>query len=185
MRRLDTALSDVHPNIAHTQERLDAMSASVTPSTVDSAISSEDVILYVSSGGHHHLPLLQEDPEAIAARIDAQIVGASSFEELMGGTEVLHAQDYLNVPFRLDKVEWRPSDQGTLPFFAVLTIVDADGEQLVMTCGARTVMLKAATMAKNDWLGRWVKIIEDGKTAAGNTPLNLVAANDPHDHSAF
>ena len=161
------------------------MTTEHVPATIDAGITPSDVLRTIQTGDTQHVKILQEDPEAIARRIDAQIIDAVSADEVLGGSSVLHAQDYLDTPFSLRSVTFRPSDQGSLPFFAVLTIVDAAGELITMTCGARTVMLKAAVLADRGWLPRWVKIVEDGKTAAGNVPLNLVAATDPTDTDTF
>jgi hypothetical protein len=99
---------------------------------------------------------------------------------------VLHAQDYLNTPFQLLSVEWRNSDQGGLPFYAVMQVILSDGEIVPMTTGARSVMLKAAKAHDAGWLPLWVKITKSDKpTEAGNFPLDLVAATDPTNTAGF
>lgn len=155
------------------------MTSNNTPAVPDTSVTSLDVVDYFATG--RALPVVAEDPAAIAARIDAEILNASSVEELFGERSVIHARDYLNRPFRLLDVEWRPStyDEEGLPFFAVLHIVTTDGEPAVMTTGARSVMLKAAKAASAGWLPLSVRLVQSEKaTDSGYRPLDLVAAPD-------
>lgn len=150
-----------------------------TPAVPDSTVSAVDVLDYFATG--RTLPIVVEDPAVVAARIDAEILNASSVEELFGERSVIHARDYLNRPFRLLDVEWRPStfDEEGLPFFAVLHIVTTDGEPAVMTTGARSVMLKAAKASSAGWLPLSVRLVQAEKaTDNGYRPLDLVAAPD-------
>ena len=146
---------------------------------MDAGLTASDVIKFVESGGTYSIPISHEDPAVISARIDAQIFEAASVEELFGEREVIHGQDYLNKPFTLVDVSWRPSDiegQG-LPFYAVLNIVTLDGEQKVLTTGARSILMKIAKAQSEGWLPLSVKIVQsDKKTENGYQPLDLVAA---------
>jgi hypothetical protein len=147
----------------------------------DSTISTADVVAHLTTGAP--LPIVVEDPETIAARIDSQILAATSVEELFGQSAAIHARDYLAKAFNLLSVEWRPSSfddsENSLPFFAILHIVDMDGVPQVITTGARSVMMKAAKAQLEGWLPLSVRIVEaDKKTANGYKPLELVAA--PH-----
>lgn len=141
-------------------------------------LQAADVIAYVESGGTKTFTVASEDPATIAARIDAQIFTAGSIEELLGGREVIHARDYLNKPFSLTDVEFRPSsiEGDGLPFYAVLHIVDTDGAINVVTTGARSVCMKLAKIKAENWLPVWLRFIEAEKTANGYTPLDIVAA---------
>lgn len=141
-------------------------------------LQATDVIAYVESGGTKTFTVASEAPEVIAARIDAQIFTAGSIEELLGGREVTHARDYLNKPFSLTDVEFRPSTiegEGNLPFFAILHGVDHNGEILVISTGARSVVLKVAKIKAAGWLPANIKLIEGTKTANGYTPLDIAA----------
>ena len=145
----------------------------------EGGIQASDVVKYVESGGTHKITVATEDPSAIAARIDAQIFQASSVEELFGERDVIHGRDYLNKPFRLVNVEWRPSDiEGEgLPFYAVFHIADIDGEMKVLTTGARSVLMKAAKALSEGWLPIDVKLVQsEKKTESGYQPIDLVAA---------
>ncbi len=145
----------------------------------ESSITAADVVEFIESGGTKSFAIVTEDPATIAARIDAQILSASSVEELFGEREVIHARDYLNKPFRLLDVEWRPSDiEGDgLPFFAVMHIATMDGEPAVLTTGARSVLLKVAKAQKEGWLPLEVRLVQsEKKTASGYQPLDLAPA---------
>lgn len=146
---------------------------------MDGGITPQDVLRYVESGGTYKIALPAQDPEAVAERINLEIINASSVDELFGEREVIHGRDYLNKPFNLLDVEYRPSDidgEG-LPFYGVFHIVTPDGETKVLTTGARSVLLKAAKAQYEGWLPLWVRIVQsDKKTENGYQPLDLQAA---------
>jgi hypothetical protein len=137
------------------------------------------VVRYFKDPGAFKIELIQEDPDEVARRIDARLWEAGSAAELFGESEVLHGKDYVNRPFLLTRVEFRPSDiegQG-LPFYGVFTISDYDGESHVLTCGATGVVKKAAKASSEGWLPVWVKLVKSEKpTDAGYYPLDLVSA---------
>ena len=141
-------------------------------------LNAQDVIAYVESGGAKDFVVAAEDPATVAARIDAEILAASSLEALLGCSEVTHARDYLNKPFTLTDVTFRQSTiEGSegLPFFAILTGANLDGEILKISTGARSIMLKVAKIKAEGWFPANVKLVEGSKTASGYTPLDLVA----------
>ena len=147
-------------------------------SVVDT-ISSADVIKWIEDPTSVTIKTTSEDPAAIAARIDAQVINASSAAELFGETTTIKGRDYLNKPFRLVNVEWRNSDiEGEgLPFYGVFHIVDLNGEMQVMTVGGRSVLLKAAKAASEGWLPLDLKLVKSEKpTSNGYYPLDLVQA---------
>ena len=144
---------------------------------VASRIAHSDVVKHFETGGKHPLPSLSSDPAEVAARIDAEIFGAKSADELFGSRVVLHAQDYVGKPFQLTNAEWRPSDMGD-GVYAVLSIVDTNGEIHTMTTGARSICMKVAKAAAEGWLPVWVEVTES-TTANGNTVLDLQAAPEP------
>ena len=151
--------------------------------TLDADISSDDVLRYVQTGDAAAILNVVQDPEVVARRIEQRIIDADSLAALLGNDTVLHARDYLNTPFQLLKVEWRPSDKNDgLPVYAVLTIGDTEGEVMPMTCGARSVVLKLAKMDSAGWVDDqpWLKIVQGDKpTEAGNYTLDLQAAPAP------
>ena len=162
---------------------MNTKNTAVTPATVDGDITSDDVLRFVQTGDSDRILNTVADPEAVARRIEQRIIDADSLASLLGTDTVLHARDYLNTPFRLLKVEWRPSDKNDgMPVYAVLTIADADGDVMPMTCGARSVVLKLAKMDSAGWVDEqpWVKIVQGDKpTEAGNYTLDLIATPAP------
>jgi len=151
---------------------------------INDELTTSAVISLLASGdlASKKFSIKPADPAETAKRILERELNADSFDALMGaGGEVIHARDYLNKPFQLNGVEWQLSDiEGEgLPFYAVLHITTFDGEVAVMTCGASSVVRRAAIIAHNDWFGRWVKIVKEPKTANGYEPLNLVEAPAP------
>jgi len=149
---------------------------------MNGGITASDVVKYVETGGEYKIVVASEDPSVIAARIDAEILNASSVEELFGERAVIHGRDYLNKSFTLVDVEWRSSDiEGEgLPFYAVFHIVTMDGETAVLTTGARSVLMKAAKAQSEGWLPLQVKLVQsEKKTESGYQPLDLVSAPAP------
>jgi hypothetical protein len=147
--------------------------------TIDGVMDHKQAIAYFENPGGFQFVPFEEDPDEVAARIAARDLGATSPQDLFGGSaSVLHSKDYINKPFRLDGVEWRPSDfdGDGQPFYAVLTITTADGTREVMTTGAAGIMRKAAVAADKGWLPQWVKIVEGNQTSGGYKPLDLTAA---------
>ena len=106
-------------------------------------------------------------------------LGICCFDEsLGGGNETISGRNYVNKPFQINNVEWQASEiEGEgLPFYAVIHAISIDGEVLVITCGATSVVRKLAVMQQNQWLPAWCKIVKGSKTAGGYEPLDLVKA---------
>ena len=146
--------------------------------TIDEAIPAEAVLSFLNDPTSVDLLAFKEDPEAIAKRITDAKLAAESLEQLLGGTETVKARDFINKPFQALSVDFRPSDiegEGT-GVYAVIEIVDGNGERHALTCGGRGVVENLAIMAVRGWFPASVKIIEGKQTAAGYKPLDLVAA---------
>ena len=129
-------------------------------------------------------------PEEASRSISAQRHAASSLEELLEGNKLTAGKDFTNRPFQIDSVEWRASDidgEG-LPFYAVLGIVDANGEAKKIGVGARSVVEAVAIGDVKGFFGvgndfPWVKFVpksleKDGKLT-GRTALELHIADGP------
>ena len=147
--------------------------------SMSGGITASDVLKFVESNGAYTITVAAENPEIIAARINSEIMSAETPEALFGEREVIHGRDYLNKPFQLLDVEYRPSDiEGEgLPFYGVFHIVTRDGEVKVMTTGARSVLLKAAKAQAENWLPLWVRLVQsEKKTENGYQPLDLASA---------
>ena len=130
------------------------------------------------------------DPATAAKNISEQRHAAKSLEELLEGSKLTAGKDFTNRAFQIESVEWRASDidgEG-LPFYAVLGIVDANGEAKKIGVGARSVVEAIAIGDVQGFFGvgddrPWVKFTpkpleKDGKLT-GRTALELHIADGP------
>lgn len=149
--------------------------------TQDGSIASTDVVRWFQDP--FEIAQIQEDPDEVARRIDEQLFGAATADDLFSPPEVLHGHEYLGKPFQLVSVEWRPAGeafQDGLPFYGIFHILDWEGTHHVMTCGADSVVKKAAIASSRGWLPVWLKIVKAEKpTKNDRYPLDLVAAPEP------
>lgn len=142
-------------------------------------LSSSLVLDIFTTGETRKFAIKTADPAETARRIAARDLNASSLDELLGGGEVLSGKNYTNKPFTLTSVEWQVSEfegESTHNFYAIMHIVDMNGEAQVLSCGANTVMRKVAIMDAKGWLPAPVKLIKGPKTDAGYEPLDIVKA---------
>jgi len=142
-------------------------------------ITATSVVEFLATGDKGKFVFTAANPEETARRIAERDLNAQSLDELLGGSsETISGRNYLNKPFQVNSVEWQASEiEGEgLPFYAVIHGISLDGEVLVITCGATSVVRKLAVMQSNSWLPAWVKITKGSKTAGGYEPLDLVKA---------
>lgn len=137
-------------------------------------------------------PMSPEQKAEAAQMISAQRHSAKNLEELLEGGKLTSGQDYVNKAFTIETIEWRASDiagEG-LPFWALLTIVTAQGELKKIGVGARSVAEALAIGDVggffNDLAGfkQWVKFTAVALTDAdgklnGRTALELHVAEGP------
>lgn len=127
-----------------------------------------------------------EEKADIARRMREREMNATTADELLGsGVEPTAGKNFVNKSFRLDDVEYQASDlpDASLPIYAVLHGVDLQGEVVLVTTGAVKIVTKAAKLAAEGWLPKWVKITEGEALENGGKPLDLVAA--PKSETAF
>ena len=151
------------------------MTELVSTGTLDSAT----VLEVLATGNKNKIVFKTADPEETAKRIAERDLNAGSLDELLGGgNETISGRNYINKPFQITGVEWQASEiEGEgLPFYGVIHGTSIDGEVLVITCGATSVVRKLAVMQHNGWLPAWCKIVKGSKTAGGYEPLDLVKA---------
>lgn len=156
----------------------------LTPAVLEAAITSQDVVNYITNPDAYPLSWIAEDPEAIAARIEAQELTAQTAAQLFGGqTDALHGEDLIGINFQLISCQWRQSDyteNGGLPVFGVFTIALHDGSIETLICGARSVVRKAAIAEAKGFLPYWVKMEAIPAKEKGRKPiLDLVAGTAP------
>jgi hypothetical protein len=149
-------------------------SALVSPVGTADAVA---VLEYFNSGAK---PVFaKSDPAEAAKRIEAARLNATSPDELFGGGQGLESgKDYAGKPFLLESVEWQETElpNAEIPFYAVLHIVDLQGEAKAITCGAKTVVQKLALAQANGWLPRALKITKGKMLDNGGQALDLVDA---------
>ena len=145
--------------------------------TIEGTMKATDVLSYFENPAEFTFTF-EEDPEAVSARIQKEIMTAS-LDELLGERVVLKGQEHLNEPFEFRGVQWRPSDEEGHPFYALFTVADANGEVHLMSCGATTVMLKAARISQLGGFPLWLKLVPievKNKVKGRKPPLDLVKA---------
>ena len=153
--------------------------------TISGAMTDVDVLGYFADPERYEFQF-EEDPAEVARRIEAEMLAATSAADLFGeGEAVLHARDVLGKPLQFLSVSWRPSDvgedEGGLPFYGLFRVADWDGEVRLLSCGARTVVLKAAKAASSGFFPVWLKFVEvevKNPVKGRSKPLDLVAAPD-------
>ena len=170
------------------------MASKNTDLVVAGSLSSALVVELFATGEINSAELIftnaPVDPATAQANISARRHAAKSLEELLDGGKLISGKDFTNRPFQIESVEWRSSDiEGEgLPFYAVLGIVDANGEAKKIGVGARSVVEAIAIGDVQGFFGvgddrPWVKFTpkpleKDGKLT-GRTALELHIADGP------
>ena len=170
------------------------MASKNTDLVVAGSLSSALVVELFATGEINSAELIftnaPVDPATAQANISARRHAAKSLEELLDGGKLISGKDFTNRPFQIETVEWRPSDiEGEgLPFYAVLGVVDANGEAKKIGVGAKSVVESVSIGDTNGWFGvgnewPWVKFTsipleKDGKLT-GRNALELHVADGP------
>lgn len=130
------------------------------------------------------LAVSEDDPDAMAAEIVAQILAAESDEQLnamQGGA--IGWRELLDIPVELHGFRWRPSDydEGASLYFVVFAVRLDTGDPIVLTTGSRNIMAQLVNRAKRGALtGQVVKAVQAEKeTRRGFRPLWLVTVPPP------
>lgn len=153
------------------------------PSTTDIAIRSsadlatlgelEDILI-----GAKEAPEVVDDPEEISREIVMQLLAAESDEELEAVGSAVGWRDLQGVPVEIRGFRWRPSsyEEGAPVFFIVQGIRMDNGDQVILTTGARNVLAQLCNMAKRGTLVGAVRVLRESEkpTARGYRPLWLV-----------
>lgn len=119
------------------------------------------------------------DPAEAATAIVDRILGAETIEEVFAVAGTLAADDMLETPFRMSKVEFAESDyeEGS-PVYAIITgTTEEDGTEFVLTCGGRNVVAQLASAARFGEVPFALQLERNKKpTKAGFYPLWLKQA---------
>jgi hypothetical protein len=130
---------------------------------INEDFGAADVVKLFDSGEIDKAQFIFEfaDKGEIARRIEEQELAAGSWDELAGAGGTISGKDYTGKPFKILAVHWNPTDEGNtegLGLYAVMDAVDMNGQQLTLTCGARSVVRKVAIAAAREWLPVWAKL---------------------------
>lgn len=151
--------------------------------TVDQALTSTEVLLYLKNPDAIALDSFKEPAEDVRARISDRKLAATSVEELAGERKAVSGKSYVNKPFTVRSVAWLASDieggEG-LPIYALCNVADYDGNVFALACGGWDFVETLAIADSRGWLkDQWWKIVEAKPTAEGFKPLNLTTAPAP------
>lgn len=117
-----------------------------------------------------------QDPQQAALDMVRQILAAETVEDVLKRAEALHARDILDQTIVLTGVRFNESDLGGdgPDFYALLEIVDENGEAQVVTCGAITVMAQVWKLNELGALPMRAVLREAEKaTKSGFKPMHL------------
>jgi hypothetical protein len=135
--------------------------------------------------GKGRITLLDEDPEVVTRRIVARILEAETMDEVFASQAVQKADDLLNVPLRLLKVDWIASDFEEGPgVFALATVALLSttfcgefGEIVKVSLGGQQIVAQLYKWANDGGEARSIVIRKkDTPTKAGYYPKWLESA---------
>lgn len=126
-----------------------------------------------------HLGIRLSDPTEVQWRIAEQLALATTAEELFDGGKAEGLREHMGEKFRIRDVDFLPSTQQGSAFFAVISGYKPDGEAVVFTTGATSVVIQLARgMQIGAFEDRYVKAeySTEAPSADGNRPYRLVQA---------
>lgn len=121
------------------------------------------------------------DPDAVAREIALQLLDARNAEELFAAPGTTKPTEILGQPFVLRGVKFMPSaiEDAKSPVYALMELVDHNGEQRIVPCGGQAVVIQCLRAIEEGWLPWGVMLVEAGRQREGrNRPLYLVTATD-------
>lgn len=96
--------------------------------------------------------VVADTPEEIQNRIFWRILSAESLEEMLAPQGTISAEDLLGVPVRFNDVHFNESTYGEGKEFYAIADGIVDGKGVVISCGARTVMMMLFKAKTEGWL---------------------------------
>lgn len=122
-----------------------------------------------------------EDPAVVEERIMAELLKATSLDELLRERKLTAWRDeLLNVPVIVRSVKFNRSDKPGLPVYAVAELANPEtGETTLASCGGKAVVVQLFRAATEGWLPARMMLVEGKETRTGGVPLSLVAAPEP------
>lgn len=120
-----------------------------------------------------------DDAEAVNRALLQRLATASTADEILADAKTIAGREFDGIPFTLMDVRWSEStfDEGSEVYAHLDAKVIANGDTVVVSCGAFDVMAKAYHLKIKDLLPVDVVIRKaDRPTARGFYPLSLVSA---------
>jgi hypothetical protein len=147
----------------------------------DGSLDLDAVLTMLKNGERLHIVEDPSDDAAVAVDMLQRTLGATSADELFSeeAGESISGKDYVERPFRIDRVKFRNSDRDDgLGIYAIFEGVDFSGAPIVVTSGSSNVLVEAIKGVQLGAWPRWVRITED-TTKSGNTVNHLRGAKAP------
>lgn len=119
------------------------------------------------------------DPEEVQWRIAEQLAFATTPEELFGEGGPMGLKEHLGEKFYVRSVDYMPSTQKGSALYAVINAMSPDGEAVMYTTGATSVVVQLARGMQEGWFDKravMAKYSTDQPTPDGNRPYKLVQA---------
>ncbi len=115
--------------------------------------------------------------DVTAEEIALQIISADTLDGILGSTAI-GLDDMIGVPFTIERVELRESEFADgLPAYAVMHATLDDGESVIITSGATSVVAQCVSMVQGGFLPVRVSSRKPSKpTANGYYPVSLCKA---------
>lgn len=116
-----------------------------------------------------------EDPRQVQMRIMADLLASKTREELFAPRTLPAWRDLIGVPMQVRGVRWNASDlDPDSPVYAVVDVVNRQtGEPLLLSCGAKSVMVQLYTADQQGWLPADLVLVASKANRAGRTSLHL------------
>lgn len=124
--------------------------------------------------GTKDVPDVVDDPAEIQREIMAQLLGASSDEELEQVGNAIGWRELAGVPMELHGFRWRPStyEEGAPLFFVVDATRLDTGQRVALTTGSGNILAQLTNMARRGTLVNSIRALEiaDTPTKQGFRP---------------
>lgn len=119
---------------------------------------------------------VEDESAAVWESIASEIFSATTADEVLSGGTVMGAEDVLDVPLVLHRVEYRASDMADgIPYYAVLHVTHHGSDKpFVLTCGGVRVVMQVVKLELLGALPYVIVFKEAAKpTKNGYRPLRL------------
>lgn len=131
------------------------------------AVRSDDVVALheVREALISGAPVPEIDADQIAEAITRRLLEATDLDQIMNPKGRDTSEKWFDVPVTLRGAVFMPSDieEAKVPVYAVLDVVDDNGEPHIWTCGARGLVVQLLHLREQGALPRKVMLVRVGK----------------------